>query len=316
MLEQFMNMALRPAVALRRGFRVLPLLLVICLALPKAGFAEALRYGNVEADKQAEYIDMGEGQIEDWETFYEYLDLFPMLRKVDLFATEINSKRIEEMTGRFPQITFGMTMKIGDHVLRTDATAFSTLHTPNSYMHDETELSLVRFCTNLYALDLGHNRLSDLSFLCDLPELRVLIIAMNIPLSDITPVGSLRHLEYLEMFNNCISDISCLSGLPFLMDLNLCTNDISNLEPVKNIAGLKRLWMSRFRRGVPFGEVRKEALLIRKALPECEVDEYSPGVEGNWRKHPHYDVISRIFNTGEYEPFEDSPAENIPALYR
>ena len=290
--------------------------LLLCLAVPgERGRAETLRFGTAEADTQAEYIDMGDGEITDWEAFYQFLSCFPNLRKADLFATEIQAERIAEMTGRFPDIAFGMTMRIQEHTVRTDDTAFSTLHNPKSPHHDEAVFSVLRFCTHLYALDLGHNRIKDLGFLQELPELRVLILSMN-TVTDLTPAGGLKHLEYLEIFNNSVSDISCLSDLAFLTDLNLVMNQIENMDCVREFPRLKRLWMSHYRKELPVRQILETAEGIRSALPECTVDALSTGTGGEWRTHPHYDVITRIFRTGRYEPFEDSPEENLPAEYR
>ncbi len=296
--------------------RIILAWLFLCLAVPGGpGRAETLRFGTAEADIQAEYIDMGDGEITDWEAFYQFLSCFPNLRKADLFATEIRADRIREMTDRFPDVSFGMTMRIRDHTVRTDDTAFSTLHSPESPHHDETDFSVLRFCTHLYALDLGHNRIKDLGFLRELSELRVLILSMN-AVTDLTPVGGLKHLEYLEMFNNSVSDISCLSGLAFLTDLNLVMNRIENMDCVRELPGLKRLWMGHYRRGLPVRQVLETAEEIRRALPACTVDAVSAGTGGEWRTHPHYAVIRRIFRTGRYEPFEDSAEENLPAEFR
>ncbi len=283
------------------------LMLPVCAAVR----AEQVRFGSVTADPAAEYIDMGDEQIADWEAFYSFLRRLPRLRAADLYATPIGRDRITALNDAFPGVTFGMTMRIGDHLVRTDTTAFSTLHTSGSYPHGDDELSLLRYCTGLYALDLGHNLLSDLSFLNELKELRILIVSMN-ELTDITPIGNLRHLEYLEMFENRITDISCLRGLPFLTDLNLVGNRIESLEVLRGMQGLKRLWMSRCQTRLPASEIRREAEELRAALPGCLVDAASSGIGGGWREHPHYETVRRIFAAGVYEPFDDSPEENRP----
>ena len=93
-----------------------------------------------------------------------------------------------------------------------DQTAFSTLHgDPSDPVHSENDFSILKYCKNLMALDVGHNIIRDVSFLYDLPKLRVLILACNC-ITDITPVGSLKDLEYLEIFWNQIGDISPLTG--------------------------------------------------------------------------------------------------------
>ena len=293
-------------------------LLSLLFALPALrARAESVSFGDLTVDSSVTYVDLGERVIgkKEWDTFYDFLSRLPDVEKVDLFATTIDYERITDLNERFPDITFGMTMRIQDHILRTDATAFSTLHDVNSTKHSTKYLSLVRYCTNLYALDLGHNLLDDCSFLYDLPELRVLIIGIN-PLQDITPIGSLEHLEYLEIFHAKIEDISCLTGLHHLMDLNFVKNYIQDITPVMEMKSLRRLWIYwynyRDSRDPDPGLVAR----IREALPDCHVDAQSTSTKGGWRLHPHYDTLYRMFRSGKYEPFEDSDPENMPEPWR
>lgn len=285
--------------------------------LPDASVAETLSFSGVTADSSATYLDMGDVTIarNQWDDFYAFLSALPNLEKVDIFATPVQYERIEDLHQRFPGIVFGMTMRIQDHTLRTDATAFSTLHTVQSQMHSGKYLSLVRYCTNLYALDLGHNLIEDCSFLYDLPELRVLIIGIN-NIEDITPIGSLKHLEYLEIFHDKIKDISCLTGLTQLMDLNVVKNYIEDITPVMEIKSLKRLWIYWYNYRAARDPDPEIVAQIRAALPNCHVDASSTSTAGGWRRHPHYDVIHRMFNSGVYEPFEDSDPENLPEPWR
>lgn len=293
------------------------MLLFLCLLLPCAAGADTVSFLDVTADTSATYVDLGDTVIgnKQWNQFYDFLSALPNLEKVDLFSTTIQYDRIEDLHQRFPGIVFGMTMRIQDHILRTDATAFSTLHTVKSQMHGNKYLSLVRYCTNLYALDLGHNLLDDCSFLYDLPELRVLIIGIN-NIEDITPIASLKHLEYLEIFHDKIRDISCLTGLTHLMDLNVVKNYIEDITPVMEIKSLKRLWIYWYNYRAPKDPDPAIVEQIRQALPDCHVDASSTSTAGGWRRHPHYDVIYRVFHKGVYEPFEDSDPENLPEPWR
>ena len=293
------------------------LLLILMFFILPGTRAELLTFGTLTVDSESTHIDLGDIKLgkKDWESFYAFLHQFPHLEEVDLFSTPIEYKRITDLHDTFPGVRFGMTMQIQDHLLRTDATAFSTLHDVNSTKHTTQYLSLVRYCTNLYALDLGHNLLDDCSFLYDLPELRVLIIGIN-PLEDITPIGSLEHLEYLEIFHANIRDISCLTNLHHLMDLNMVKNYIEDLSPVMEMKSLRRLWIywPNYRGSRdPDPELVKQ---IRQALPDCHVDAVSTSTKGGWRLHPHYDTIYRMFRSGQYEPFDDSDPENMPEPWR
>ena len=138
---------------------------------------------------------------------------YPKLQKVNMFSMPLTASQADELSALYPQIEFGWTLKIGpDHLVRTDATAFSTLHRSGETGHSAKALSVLRYCKKLKALDIGHNSVDDISWLTELPDLRVLIIAIN-RISNLTPLASLDKLEYLELFSNRITDITPLKGL-------------------------------------------------------------------------------------------------------
>ena len=251
------------------------------------------------------YLDFGTGYT-DLNVIIKTLEKYPNLEKVDMFGTPVWGGHIEDLTARFPQIEFGWTIRFGDgHSVRTDATAFSTLHFSDSTVHYTKDISLLRYCKKLKALDFGHNAVDDISWLRDLPDLRILIIAIN-RIKDISPLADLKKLEYLEIFNNYITDLSPLAGLTHLMDLNLSYNLVEDFSPLYGMKSLKRLWLfnsvDRRRTEVPPSVL--EAL--RENLPDCQIDATSEPTLGGWREHPHYDVIHAMFKTSDYQPFEDS----------
>ena len=278
------------------------LMLMICL-LPLQVGAELLAYRGFTADRDAEVIDLGDVTVKSAEGFIEYLRQFPNLKQADLYATPLSPETIDALTEAFPQVTFGMTMRIGDHLVRTDATAFSTLHGNSSRHHDEDDFRYLKYCTNLLALDIGHNSVRDVSFLYDLPDLKVLILACN-EITDITPVGSLHQLEYLELFKNDIRDLSCLEACTKLIDLNVCFNHIEDLAPIAKLPRLQRLWVYNSNNWSDQYPVDKQVVAdLRTALPNCHVDSTSYSTLGGWREHDRYYVIFHMFKYGEYIPF-------------
>ena len=251
------------------------------------------------------YLDFGSGYT-DLNVIIKTLEKYPNLEKVDMFGTPVWGGHIEDLTARFPQIEFGWTIRFGDgHSVRTDATAFSTLHFSDSTVHYTKDISILRYCKKLKALDFGHNAVDDISWLRDLPDLRVLIIAIN-RIKDISPLADLKNLEYLEIFNNYITDLSPLAGLTHLMDLNLSYNLVQDYSPLYGMTSLKRLWLynsvDRRRTPVPPGVLE----ISGEKLPDCQIDATSEPTLGGWREHPHYDVIHAMFKTPDYQPFEDS----------
>ena len=262
----------------------------------------------------AESIDLEDTVVKDFDAFYDFLSRFDHLKHVDMFATRMPLERIEEITARFPDLEFGWTMVFAEHTVRTDVTAFSTLHYAKAVKHPDEYISLVRYCKNLKALDFGHNAVRDLSFLYELPELRVLIMAVNY-VTDITPLASLKHLEYLEMFNNYVTDLSPIANLTNLIDLNIGWNRIQDLSPILGLKNLKRLWCGLAtdrdnRVFMPKGWDQK----IREAIPGIDIFIGENPTGGSWRSHPHHFVVRDIFADRVYRPFEDSfPDAIVPS---
>ena len=281
------------------------IVLILCLVLLcGTALADPVAFGGVSFDSTAEAIDLGDQIVTDWDGFVVFLHAFPDLKKVDMFATLIGRNEIDRLAETFPDIHFGWTMQMTPyHTVRTDATAFSTLHgwcDP----HTSSELEILKYCTGMMALDLGHNNLTDLSFLLGMPHLRVLILAKNDYLgNNIEVLGELQELEYLELFGSGIRDVSILTKLPNLMDLNLAFNEVQDWRPLKEMKQLKRLWVSNL---YGWRMPKEEQEELQEALPDTVIEFNGDPTDYGWREDPHYDIVYEIFHTGVYIPFAES----------
>ncbi len=290
--------------------------LVCLLLLSGAAAAEQVSFGGASFDRDAEYIDLGEQKVgeKEWASFISFLKQFPNLKKVDMFATQVDRAAVKKLKDALPEIEFGWTLQLmkykNKHIVRTDATYFSTLHgiCPN---HNNDDFTLIGYCTQLLALDLGHNNLTDISFLRNMPRLRVLILAENQKLKDIGPIAELQDLEYLELFWCAVTDITPLTKLAHLTDLNLCSNKVKDWRPLKEMKQLKRLWVSGMCAKKMSAADREE---LREALPDTEIVFEGKPDENGWRylsrspkiMAPHYEVIAAMAEANAYIPFEDS----------
>jgi len=63
-------------------------------------------------------------------------------------------------------------------------------------------------------------------------------------ISDISPVSNLINLTQLEIENNQVRDISPVSNLRNLKLLNIRDNPISDLSPVLKLNSLKYFWLT------------------------------------------------------------------------
>ena len=140
----------------------------------------------------------------------------------------------------------------------------------------------LKYFTKLKYLDLGHNEaITDLSFVRYMPDLEVLIIAMN-PLGDLTPLADCENLEYLELFYSNTSDLSPLAGLKSLKHLNVghCPY-LTDISPIYDLE-LERFYLGTY----TFCPVPAEQVdHYRQLHPDSEVDNTAwESSEGAWRR--------------------------------
>ena len=238
------------------------------------------------------------------------LACLPKLERVTMFSFINSMDEMERLLKDFPQIHFDWTLHTRPFTKgrtvdwRTDATAFSTMKsvqmTPR-YTADGI-MKYLQYMPDLLAIDVGHNNVSDLSFLLHWPNLRRLICVDSTKrLTDISPLAELMDLEYVELFLQDITDISPLANHTKLLDLNLCHNDVTDLSPLYSRTSLERLHIS-YNPHLTAEEVAK----LQEALPNCVIEtETYQSTGAGWREHPRYFTMYKSFEDQVYYPFED-----------
>jgi Leucine-rich repeat (LRR) protein len=275
-------------------------------AVPKLvsplGSSKVDECGNVDFNQIAltaadKTIDFGQAKVADLEAFRAFLDAQPQLEQVDMYDTRLKSGEIDLLAARYPDIRFGWTIPlVKDHFVRTDATAYAINHNNRSETHSSEDFRQLKYCRDLMALDLGHNRIDDISFLEDLPKLRLLIISCN-HIVDVSPLARLQDLEYVELFKNLIEDVRPLAKLEKLIDLNISHNRIKDLSPLQTLTGLERLWIynaNNYNAKNPVPPEQVEAL--QQALSSCNINSTSYSTLGGWRTHERYYVVFNVFH--------------------
>ena len=280
------------------GMRRLIAALALLLALPLCALAEPITVCGVAADTLDAVLDLGDLREVDVPALVEALDRMPQLQKADMYAAKLSKDEMELLFTRYPQIDFGWTIKMAEHTVRTDATAFSTLHNSHSEAHGSKTFEPLKYCRHLKAIDLGHNWVEDIAFLRNFPELKVLILGRN-QIRDLSVIGELTQLEYLEIFSNHIVDISPLANLTQLLDLNIAYNQIGDLTPLYALTQIERLWGFKNKK-----LTNADMQALEDVNPDCEYDWVNNPTAGTWREHPRYFVIKEMFATGVYRPFD------------
>jgi len=274
-------------------------------SLPGVELIHMVTFCDQEVLSTETELNANEYQLTSPEEIMPALSQFSRLEQVDLCNCGLSNEQMETLMDAYPDVKFVWVIHMGTHSLRTDAVGFSTLNPSKAYSATSTpayieavktcvrltdeDIQVLRYSTDLEALDLGHNEISDLSVLANLTNLKILILADNW-ISDLSPLAELTNLQYLELFMNRITDLSPLSGLSNLLDLNICSNKIEDLGPLYGMTSLERLWYSRNKYD------RATAKALAETLPNCECNYTTFDETGDgWREHPRYTWMRAYF---------------------
>ena len=215
------------------------------------------------------------------------LACMPRLETLIMDSCGVPSEEMEKLRNEFPNIEVVWRIWFGTgYSVRTDVEKILASQTSKGGIVDNAEAAKLRYCTHIKYLDLGHNEsITDLSFLTSMPDLEVLIIAMN-PLGDLTPLASCPKLEYLEMFFSDIYDISPLAECHELRHLNIGMCDyLTDITPLYGLEHLERVYIGCLT-PIPPEQVEE----LRRLHPDCEINDvdYDTSI-GAWRWTHEFD---------------------------
>ena len=207
----------------------------------------------------------------------------PNLKTLLMDSCGVRNEEMEVIRDALPdvevvwRISFGLSYSVRTNVERILASSPSTGGTVTN-----SDLEVLKYCTKVKYLDIGHNEcITDLSVVNYMPDLEVLIIAMN-PLGDLSPLANCKHLEYLELFYSNTDDLSPLAGVKTLKHLNVghCPY-LTDISPIYDL-DLDRLYLGVYQLcPVPPEQVAH----YRELHPDCEVDDTAwESSEAGWRR--------------------------------
>lgn len=251
-------------------------------ACPEISFSYAFSRFGKDLNISNETLDFNHITMDDQgAAVREILPYMKNCTYLDMDFCNVSNEAMESIRNDFPNIKVVWRIWFGtDYSVRTDVIKILASKPSVGGVVDDAQASVLRYCTDLKYLDLGHNEaITDLSFVYGMPNLEVLVIAMN-PLSDITPLASCPHLEYIELNSTNVSDLSPLSGLTELRHLNLgnCKN-VSDITPLYGLTELERLWI-----GCVDPVPAEQVATMQECAPNCRIDTTTlDPTQGGWR---------------------------------
>ena len=232
---------------------------------------------------------------------YELFGMLPNLTRADICKTGFTNADYAALQDTFPDIRMIWEIVWHHWTFRTDVVAFSTMKTcaQTFFLYDE-DAQYLRYCTDLVAMDLGHNRVHDWSFLQYMPNLKILIAVDN-QVKDLSWIQYTPKLEYLEFFVGYVTDLSFLQYTTNLKDLNISYNRVSDATYLYDLPNLERLWMEHTR--IPYSEYQK----LKETYPDVKIVRNGEGsIDQGWRTHERYYAMRDMFkNNYVHELFMD-----------
>ena len=231
-------------------------------AIHNAVPAAALDYGfnlwGVDANLSDEYLSFSHIKMNDQgESVRRVVPLMTRLQTLDMDSCDVSNEAMAVIRDENPNVDVIWRIWFARYSVRTDVERILASSVANGGEVNNAEAAKLQYCTKLKYLDLGHNRvLSDISFASSMPDLEVLILAIN-DVSDISPLADCPKLEYLEINSTNVTDLTPLSNATSLRHLNIGRTARSNentgedearprvtdLTPLYGLKDLERLWI-------------------------------------------------------------------------
>jgi Leucine-rich repeat (LRR) protein len=215
----------------------------------------------------------------------EVLPQMNSLKKIDMCGCGLSNSDMEKLCAAYPDIKFVWMIHFVKWYVRTDAVAFSSLNSIGKSVYTQDDYApLFKYCTDLVALDLGHSRITDISGIASMKNLRAVILTDN-KITDISAFAQLKKLELIEMnATNKVKSVEPLRDLPNLKYINLWGSmGITDLSPLYNHENLKIVI---FERTID----KEEQERFIKSNPNCDtyfkVDSNKVSTNPAWRNNP------------------------------
>lgn len=278
----------------------------LCEKYPAVDFVFSFDLLGVTVNTEDTFLDLTGIAMEDTAAVESILPVMHHLEKVDMTDCGISDEEMDALNKRHEDVRFVWTMYITQYKIRTDALGFIASTEYYGYFTPETIMKLA-YCEDMICLDLGHRLMGSdvqtLDVLYEMPQLEYLVLA-DCRIGDLTPIGSLKKLKFLEMTIAYSNSFAPLLGCESLEHLNVCFNYYTdaqeNFEVFSQMKQLKRLYFS-------YGMMTQENIdRLRELLPDTKICVAAATIEATgmgWRYDESYYTMRDLlgmFYMGDY----------------
>lgn len=198
----------------------------ICLANPSVAVEFDTVIFDIPVSTFSETLDLSRIHIENSAEVEAILPYFPKLKTVDMSLCGLSDAEMDSLNRAHEDIDFIWMVHVRRFGIRTDATYFCQWNSPYAFSadldRDNYSLDALKYCTQIEALDLGKLtcKYTTIDSLAYLTNLKYLVLSKGYG-SDISSLGNMKELLWLEMFASKATDLSPLLNCKKLESLNI-----------------------------------------------------------------------------------------------
>lgn len=170
------------------------------------------------------------------EQFRLLLPMMHDLTYLKLDWCQTSNEAMAQLRDDFPNIKVVWRVFFGQFNCLTD-----TYKIWATYSVTTQQVEVLKYCTEVKYLDLGHNRIKNCDFVRYMPDLEVAILAETM-ITDLEPLRSCPKITYLELFGSLVKDITPLEDLVNLEHLNISDLRLKSIAPIYGLNKLERMY--------------------------------------------------------------------------
>ena len=257
-------------------------------AAPNAALDYAFNIWGVDTNLSTDYLSFSHIRMNDQGAeVRRVLPYMTRLQTLDMDTTDVSNENMAVIRDENPNVNVIWRIWFAGYSVRTDVERILASSTARGGTVTNEEAAKLQYCTKVKYLDLGHNNaITDISFARSMPDLEVLILAIN-DISDISPLADCHKLEYLEINSTNVTDLTPLANLTSLRHLNIGrtaksdvnTGDdldrprVTDITPLYGLSGLERLWIGSLTApGIPAEQIAYMKELLHELPPDPNDD--------------------------------------------
>lgn len=191
----------------------------LCRAYPAVDFIWDFTLYDVAINTLDTEVDFSNIPMESTDAVEALIPCMHHLEKVVMCDCGFSNEEMDALNKKYEDVKFVWMLHISAYSIRTDAIGFRGTSKHYGVFTAET-IQELGYCTDMITLDLGHRMPEDLTFLYQMPNIKHLVL-LDSRTADLTPVGSLQEMVWLELNRAETDSIAPLINCAGLRDLNI-----------------------------------------------------------------------------------------------